>query len=50
MRIEVLFVRGLIHSYAGGGNQLYQKIGVDIPRLIESAGGENFSKYQSFGS
>ena len=39
----------LIQSSAGRVHN-FRKIGVDIPRLIEWAGGENFSKYQSFGS
>ena len=39
----------LIQSSAGRV-QNFRNIGVDIPRLIEWAGGENFSKYQSFGS
>ena len=34
---------GLIQSSAGGVHNL-RKIGDDIPRLIERAGGENFSK------
>ena len=40
---------GLIQSSAGREHN-FRKIGVDIPRLIEWAGSENFSKYQSFGS
>ena len=40
---------GLIQSSAGRVHNL-RKIGDDIPRLIEWAGGENFSKEQSFGS
>ena len=41
----------LIQSSAGRVHN-FLKIGVDIPRLIEWAwaGGENFSKHQSFGS
>ena len=40
---------GLIRSSAGRV-QNFRKIGVEIPRLIEWAGGENFSKCQNFGS
>ena len=39
----------LIQSSAGRV-QNFRNIGVDIPRLIEWAGGENFSKCQNFGS